>query len=244
MAAIGQQTRLHTHHRSASESPLPAGIRPFQSRLGRCSERRAPVVRAVDGDAELEQRLAALRKQKGATPDGEGSKYKKRAGVNSKKPAGPQKQTYDWSNETVHWEGGPAAGDLAFNIGLGATIIGLPLTIGATARSAFVRYKFTDKRVSVSTNAPWEKKQTHCAYQEVKDVRTASRGFGAWGDMVIELKNGDKLELRSLEKFKELKEYVLARRDALGGGPGKQPSIMDLDMDDDEAMKKSRKGFA
>jgi hypothetical protein len=43
-------------------------------------------------------------------------------------------------------------------------------------------------------------KQTDCAYQEVKDVRTVSRGLGAWGDMVIELKNGDKLELRSLEK--------------------------------------------
>lgn len=43
-------------------------------------------------------------------------------------------------------------------------------------------------------------KQTDAAYQEVKDVRTASRGLGAWGDMVIELKNGDKLELRSLQK--------------------------------------------
>lgn len=43
-------------------------------------------------------------------------------------------------------------------------------------------------------------KQTDCAYQEVKEVRTVSRGLGAWGDMVIELKNGDKLELRSLEK--------------------------------------------
>jgi hypothetical protein len=45
-------------------------------------------------------------------------------------------------------------------------------------------------------------------------------------------------------RFKELRDYVLARRDALGGGrrENKTPSIMDLDMDDDEAMKK--KGFA
>lgn len=43
-------------------------------------------------------------------------------------------------------------------------------------------------------------KQTDCAYQEVRDVRVVSRGLGAWGDMVIELSNGDKLELRSLEK--------------------------------------------
>lgn len=48
------------------------------------------------------------------------------------------------------------AGDLAFNIALGATLVALPLSIGAAARSAFVKYKFTDKRVSVKTDAPWE----------------------------------------------------------------------------------------
>jgi hypothetical protein len=36
---------------------------------------------------------------------------------------------------------------------------------------------------------------------------------------------------------------VLARRDALGGGP-KNPKIMDLDIDDDAALGKSGKGFA
>lgn len=49
----------------------------------------------------------------------------------------------------------PAA-DLAFNVALGATLVALPLTIGAITRSAFVNYKFTDKRVSVVTKAPWE----------------------------------------------------------------------------------------
>jgi hypothetical protein len=52
--------------------------------------------------------------------------------------------------------------------------------------------------------------------------------------------------------FKELRDYVLSRRDALGGGPprgdrgssSKVPSIMDLDMDDAEAMKRNGKGFA
>lgn len=50
---------------------------------------------------------------------------------------------------------------------------------------------------------------------------------------------------RAPRRFKELKDYVLARRDALGGGrrKGGSPAITDLDMDDDEAMRKS-KGFA
>lgn len=208
------------------------------------------VVRAQADDDELEQRLAALRRAKGATPDKEGAKAKKRApsSSNGSSSSPVPKKEYDYTNETVHWEGGPAAGDLAFNIALGATLVAIPLSIGAAARAAFVKYKFTDKRVSVKTEAPWEKKQTDCAYQEVKDVRVVSRGLGLWGDMVIELKNGDKLELRSLEKFKELRDYVLARRDALGGGSGKgknkEAAMMDLDLDDATALKKSGKGFA
>lgn len=35
-------------------------------------------------------------------------------------------------------------------------------------------------------------------YQEVKDVVTVGRGLGFWGDMVITLRNNDKVELRSL----------------------------------------------
>eukprot|EP00854_Cymbomonas_tetramitiformis_P019457 gene19457-23265_t len=33
----------------------------------------------------------------------------------------------------------------------------------------------------------------------VKDVISIGRGVGLWGDMVITLQNGEKLELRSLE---------------------------------------------
>ncbi len=40
--------------------------------------------------------------------------------------------------------------------------------------------------------------QTDVAYQEVKDVVTVGRGL--WGDLVVTLNNGDKVELRSLEK--------------------------------------------
>ncbi len=38
------------------------------------------------------------------------------------------------------------------------------------------------------------------AYQEIKDVKTVGRGIGLWGDMVVTLKNNDKIELRSLPR--------------------------------------------
>ena len=63
---------------------------------------------------------------------------------------------YDFSGEQVHFESPPHRGDLATNIALGATLLWLPLTIAAMTRAAFVKYRFTDKRISVITEAPWK----------------------------------------------------------------------------------------
>ena len=177
-------------------------------------------------DEELEARLAKLRTAKGATPQGEGAKERRggpapSSSTATKAPAAPKPAVqYDFTNETVRYEGPPHRGDLATNLALGTTLVWLPLTAAAVGRAAFVKYRFTDKRFSVITTAPWKSEQTDIAYQEVKDVVTVPRGVGLWGDMVVTLRNGDKVELRSLDQFKELKAYILDRRDALGGGGG------------------------
>lgn len=64
---------------------------------------------------------------------------------------------YDYSEETLHYEGPPHRGDLAVNIALGATLIWLPLTFAAFGRCLFVNYRFTDRRISVISNPPWGK---------------------------------------------------------------------------------------
>ena len=66
------------------------------------------------------------------------------------------KPKYDFSGEQLHFESPPHRGDLAANIALGATLLWLPLTIAAVTRAAFVKYRFTDKRISVITSAPWK----------------------------------------------------------------------------------------
>ena len=76
--------------------------------------------------------------------------------------------------------------------------------------------------------------QLDAAYQEVKDVRTVGRALGLYGDVVVELRNGDKIELRSLPKFMELKKYILERKQALAG----VPSL------DTQAKRPKSKGFA
>ena len=70
--------------------------------------------------------------------------------------AGASKKQVDWGKEEVFFESAPHRGDLAVNIALGATLVWLPLSIAAIGRGAFVKYRFTDKRISVITSAPWK----------------------------------------------------------------------------------------
>ena len=112
--------------------------------------------------------------------------------------------------EEVHYEGGPARGDLIFNILLGFTLIGLPFTIGAVVRAFWLRFRITSRRVSVTGG--WRgNDKTQVVYSQIKEVRTVPRGFGAWGDMVLVLKDGARLEMRSLPNFREIESFILER---------------------------------
>lgn len=145
-------------------------------------------------------------------PQGESRKTQKKTAAPAKPGSKPK---YDYTSEKLHFESAPHRGDLATNVVLGATLLWLPLTVASVGRAAFVKYRFTDRRVSVITNAPWKQEQLDVPYQEVKEVVFIGRGVGAWGDMVITLKNNDKIEMRSLPRFKELRDYILERREAL-----------------------------
>ncbi|MDX2229679.1 MAG: PH domain-containing protein [Leptolyngbyaceae cyanobacterium bins.349] len=109
--------------------------------------------------------------------------------------------------EDVYYEGGPHIGDLIGNILLGFTVICLPLTVGAIARAFWLRYRITSRRISVTGG--WRgRDRSDIVYSEIKKVVTVPRGLGAWGDMVITLKDGSRLELRALPKFRELYDYI------------------------------------
>lgn len=173
-----------------------------------------------EDDEDFEARLAALKRAKGETPYGGSSK---KADISTSKGGDKKtaRKTYDYTGETVYFETTPHLGDLAVNVALGVTLVWLPLSFASVGRAAFVKYRFTDKRISCITSAPWQNEQLDAAYQEVKDVVTIGRGIGLWGDMVITLNNGDKIEMRALPRFIEMKEYILKRRDELTGGKPK-----------------------
>jgi hypothetical protein len=113
----------------------------------------------------------------------------------------------------VFYEGGPARGDLLVNLLFGLTLIGIPFAVGAIVRALWLRFRITSRRIEV--NGGWMgRDRTQVVYSQIREVRSVPRGFGAWGDMVLVLSDGAKLEMRSVPRFRELETYIEERRAA------------------------------
>lgn len=118
--------------------------------------------------------------------------------------------------ETTFYEGGPHIGDLILNILLGFTVICLPLTVGAIVRALWLRYKITDRRVSVTGG--WQgRERTDVIYSEIVKVVKVPRGIGLWGDLVITLRNKSRLEMRALPRYREIYDYITEKAAAKTG---------------------------
>lgn len=113
-------------------------------------------------------------------------------------------------DESVFFEGGPARGDLIFNLLLGLTLIGIPFAVGAVVRALWLRFRITSRRIEV-TGGWLGRDRTQVVYGQIREVRSVPRGFGAWGDMVLVLNDGARLELRSVPRFRELEAYINER---------------------------------
>jgi len=109
--------------------------------------------------------------------------------------------------EEVYYEGGPHIGDLIINLLIGLTLVGLPLTVGAIVRALWLRYHITNRRISV-TGGWMGRQRTDIIYSEIVKVVKVPRGIGLWGDMVLTLRDGSRLELRAIPKFREIYDYI------------------------------------
>lgn len=109
--------------------------------------------------------------------------------------------------EDVYYEGPPHLGDLFLNILLGFTIICLPLTVGAIVRALWLRYRITNRRITI-TGGWLGRDRSDVIYSEMVNIVTVPRGIGLWGDMVITLKDGNRLELRAVPNFRDVSAYI------------------------------------
>ncbi|MDH6098279.1 PH domain-containing protein [Anabaenopsis sp. FSS-46] len=112
--------------------------------------------------------------------------------------------------EEVYYEGGPHIGDLILNVLIGLTVVGLPLTVGAIVRALWLRFRITDRRISVTGG--WRGgDRTDIIYSEIVKIVKVPRGIGFWGDMVLTLRNGSRLEMRAVPNFRQTYDYINER---------------------------------
>lgn len=120
--------------------------------------------------------------------------------------------------EDVFYEGGPHVGDLIFNILLAFTVICIPLTVGAIVRALWLRYRITDRRISV-TGGWMGRERTDIIYGEIIKVVKVPRGIGMWGDIVVTLRDKSRLEMRAVPQFREIYDYISEKAAAKTGKP-------------------------
>ncbi|KAI4992750.1 hypothetical protein ZWY2020_007063 [Hordeum vulgare] len=118
--------------------------------------------------------------------------------------------------ETVFFDGGAHYGDLAANLVLGLTLLWLPLTLASVTRALLLRYRFTSRRVTVISGLSGDDR-TDFPYSSVREVVVVPRFIGEWGDIVITLKDGTKVDLRSVPRFREVADYCRKMAAAEGG---------------------------
>ena len=109
--------------------------------------------------------------------------------------------------EEVFYEGGPARSDLIVNLLAVFTILGIPFAFAAIVRALWLRYKITNKRITI--DGGWfGKNKTQVSLSNIEEIRSIPRGFGSYGDMVLILNDGSKVEMKSLPLFREKQNYI------------------------------------
>ena len=111
--------------------------------------------------------------------------------------------------EEIFYEGGPARSDLIINLLAGFTILGLPFTFAAIVRALWLRYTVSNKRITI-VGGWFGRNKTQLSLSNIDEIRSVPRGFGSYGDMVLILNDGSKVEMKSLPLFREKQEFIEA----------------------------------
>ena len=110
-------------------------------------------------------------------------------------------------NEETYYEAGPAKSDLIINLFAALTLLGLPFTFAALVRALWLKYKISNKRISI--DGGWfGKNKTQVSLSNIQEIRSIPRGFGSYGDMVLILNDGSKVEMKSLPLFREKQKFI------------------------------------
>ncbi|CAM9417255.1 unnamed protein product [Choristocarpus tenellus] len=127
-----------------------------------------------------------------------------------KKERMEKKMKVKLDTEVTFFEGAPDASEVVAPAISVLTVIGLVPFSAALARQAWVKYTITSRRIKVVSG--WAGRDTtEVVYPDITDMVYIWRFFGRCGDLVLTLRDGSKLEIRSLPEFERNYNYILER---------------------------------
>ncbi len=99
-------------------------------------------------------------------------------------PSPEAPEPVDSTPEEVFYEGPGSNAELILSLVLLPTLFYAPLSIASIGRRLWIKFRFTNKRMSIINSSPLFSRTLEISYDKIKEIRSAPRGFGAWGDMV------------------------------------------------------------
>lgn len=176
------------------------------------SDKRSTAEELLDGIVDHELRAAAGARKRLAmlAYSGERSRRVKSKSPKEKvkAPAAPVLEA-----EETFFEGPPSITETLIP-GLSVfTVVGIIPFSASLARQAWTRYKITNRRIEVASGFQG-KDVVQVLYREIIDVKWLRRWGGSAGDLVFELQDGSKLEVRSVPEFDRNLAYIMSKVDA------------------------------
>ncbi|KAG5179483.1 hypothetical protein JKP88DRAFT_187817 [Tribonema minus] len=187
-APVSQTALARTKPAAAAASVAAALVRP------------APRAVALYGKRSIVDELNGL--------EGEDDDSEAAAEDGAPKPA--KKEKVKLEPEVTQFEGAPDISETFVPAVSVLTVIGIIPFAASLARQAWVRYTITSRRIRVVSGING-RDETEVVYPDIKRMVYVYRMFGRCGDVVMELRDGSKLELRSLPNFEENYNFILSR---------------------------------
>jgi len=90
------------------------------------------------------------------------------------------------------------------------TVLGIVPFAAAISRQVWTRYKITNRRLSIQSG--WGGNDlVEVVYRDITKVNFIFRFGGLAGDMVMQLSDGAKLEIRSMPDFEKNYDYIMSQ---------------------------------
>lgn len=134
------------------------------------------------------------------------AKKKKKKKEKNRGPQLPTRKELD--PEMIFFEGKPSPAELIAPTLSIVTIIGILPFVSSVYRQATVKYKFTNKRLSIASGFQGQE-VVEVPWRDVIEVRWAKRVGGLCGDAVAFLKDGAKLEIRSVPDWENNLNFIM-----------------------------------